>query len=195
PLEEWVKLKKPQTYLDELVQLDGRNEYIDYAMCLACQKVPGIYRCKDCFTDDLYCKACLVTKHVDSPFHRVEVSSLRIRYETRRRGHCVLPKTAVDDDFVIIDTHGIHEVNLDFCNCSTAQPHDIQLLRARLYPATGKSPRSASSFRVLRRFHLMTLESKCSAQEFYNSLKRESDNSGTVPVRVSNFAVSEKGKN
>ncbi|KAJ7145053.1 hypothetical protein C8R43DRAFT_890827, partial [Mycena crocata] len=188
-------------YLDELVQLDGRNEYIDYAMCLACQKVPGIYRCKDCFTDDLYCKACLVTNHVDSPFHRVEVwqnemfekttlKALGLRIQLGhgklgpgRRGHCVLPKTAVDDDFVIIDTHGIHEVNLDFCNCSTAQPHDIQLLRARLYPATGKSPRSASSFRVLRRFHLMTLESKCSAQEFYNSLKRESDNSGTVPVR------------
>jgi hypothetical protein len=102
-----------------------------------------------------------------------------------QRGRCVLPKRAVDDDFVVIDTHGIHEVGLDFCNCSTAQPHDIQLLRARWFPATGKAPRSAATFRVLHRFHLMTLESKCSVLEFYKSISRETNNSGTAPARVS----------
>lgn len=101
-----------------------------------------------------------------------------------RRGQCVLPRQAVDDDFVVVDTHGVHEVGLNFCNCSTAQPHDIQLLRARWYPATGKNPRTAATFRVLRRYHLMVLESKCSGQEFYNSIARETDNTGTQPVRV-----------
>jgi hypothetical protein len=51
-------------------------------------------------------------------------------------------------------------------------------------PATGKAPRSAATFRVLHRFHLMTLESKCSVLEFYKSIARETNNSGTAPVRV-----------
>ncbi|KAJ6613762.1 hypothetical protein B0H10DRAFT_2222001 [Mycena sp. CBHHK59/15] len=88
-----------------------------------------------------------------------------------------------DDDFVVVDSHKIHEVAVDFCNCASVQPHDIQLLRARWYPATGKSPRSAATFRLLHRFHLMSLESKCSSYEFYHSIARETDNTGTVPVR------------
>ncbi|KAJ7269976.1 hypothetical protein B0H12DRAFT_999151, partial [Mycena haematopus] len=58
-----------------------------------------------------------------------------------------------------------------------------QLLRARWYPATGKSPRTAATFSVLRRYHLTTLESKCSVSEFYNSLSRGTDNTGTARVR------------
>ncbi|KAJ7814290.1 hypothetical protein B0H14DRAFT_2376079 [Mycena olivaceomarginata] len=53
----------------------------------------------------------------------------------------------------------------------------------RLYPATGTNPRSAASFASLRRFAHMTLESKCSAYEFYNSLARETNNTGLEPSR------------
>ncbi|KAJ7116908.1 hypothetical protein C8R44DRAFT_879439 [Mycena epipterygia] len=44
--------------------------------------------------------------------------------------------------------------------------------------ATTMNPRSAASFNVLRRFHLLSFESKCSAYEFYYSLARETDNTG-----------------
>ncbi|KAJ7022279.1 hypothetical protein C8F04DRAFT_1272825 [Mycena alexandri] len=63
-------------------------------------------------------------------------------------------------------------VALDFCGCETAQLHDIQLLRARWCPIPGKNPRTAATFTVLRRFHLTTLESKCSCKEFYTSVAR-----------------------
>jgi hypothetical protein len=86
---------------------------------------------------------------------------------------------------VIVDSHTIHEVALDFCGCGSAKPKPIQLLRMRLYPATGTNPRSAATFRALRRFAHMTLESKCSAYEFYNSLARETNNTGLDPSRVS----------
>jgi hypothetical protein len=33
-----------------------------------------VWRCRDCFTDALFCQACLVRLHRDSPLHRVEVS-------------------------------------------------------------------------------------------------------------------------
>ncbi|KAJ7217417.1 hypothetical protein B0H12DRAFT_1078830, partial [Mycena haematopus] len=136
PLRQWVEKKKPQQYLDEIVMLDGRGDYQDDHECIICDVAPGTYRCRDCFTDDLYCQACI-----------------------------------------------IHEVGVDFCGCETAQPRDVQLLRARWYPATGKSPRTAATFSVLRRYHLTTLESKCSVSEFYNSLSRGTDNTGTARVR------------
>ncbi|KAJ7447499.1 hypothetical protein B0H11DRAFT_2162118 [Mycena galericulata] len=197
----WVSKKKPQVYVDELVLLEGRGEYGEYDACIICGVATGIYRCRACFTDDLYCQKCIVGCHVDTPLHKVEVwedgtfarttlKTLGLRIQLGhgkqgkgRRGLCVLPSAAVDDDFVVVSPNGIHEVALDFCNCSTAQPHDIQLMRARWYPATGKNPRTAGTFSVLRRYHLMTLESKCSGLEFYNSLARETDNSGTEPVR------------
>jgi hypothetical protein len=83
-----------------------------------------------------------------------------------------------------VTTHSIDEIRLDYCNCGRSQPRSIQLLRMRLYPATGTNPRSAATFAALERFDLLTLESKCSAYEFYNSLQRGTDNTGLVPVRV-----------
>jgi hypothetical protein len=90
---------------------------------------------------------------------------------------------------VIITSQTIDEVRLDYCNCSLAQSKPVQLLRMRLYPVTGTNPRSAATFSVLRRFAHMSLESKCSAYEFYNSLVRETDNTGLVPSRVSQAVV------
>ncbi|KAJ7434610.1 hypothetical protein B0H11DRAFT_1757333, partial [Mycena galericulata] len=184
-------------YLDELVLLEGRGDYQQYDECIVCGGATPSYRCVECFTDDLYCQACIVSAHVDSPLHKVEVwkgdmferttlKALGLRIQLGhgkpgkgRRGRCVLASEAVDDDFVVVAGNGIHEVALDFCNCVTAQPHDIQLMRARWFPATGKNPRTAATFQVLRRYHLMTLESHCSGAEFYNTLARETDNSGT----------------
>ncbi|KAJ7018432.1 hypothetical protein C8F04DRAFT_1277733 [Mycena alexandri] len=203
PLGEWVRKKKPQTYLDELIQLEGRGEYQVDERCIICGAAAGDYRCRECFTDDLYCKACIVAGHQDTPLHGVEMwkdgrferttlKTLGLRIQLGhgkpnnarpRQGRCANPHRAVDDDFVVIDVHRIHEVAVDFCGCETAQPHDIQLLRARWYPCTGKHPRTASTFRVLKRFCLMPLESHCAAKEFYMSIVRESDNTGTVLIR------------
>jgi hypothetical protein len=93
--------------------------------------------------------------------------------------------TAAGDDFVVVNSHTVDEVGLDYCSCSWSKPHPIQLLRMHLYPATGTNPRSAATFAALDRFNLMSLESKCSAYEFYNSLARETDNTGLEPSRVS----------
>jgi hypothetical protein len=112
---------------------------------------------------------------------------LRIQLGHGKRGQCYRPEKAVDDNFVIVDSHCIHEVGLDFCSCTKAKPCDIQLLRARLYPATGKNPRTAATFGMVQRFDLEALESKCSNREFYNSLSRATDNTGTEPVRVGIF--------
>ncbi|KAJ7099168.1 hypothetical protein C8R44DRAFT_747853 [Mycena epipterygia] len=87
------------------------------------------------------------------------------------------------DDFCVVDSNGIHEVGLDFCSCALRQTHDVQLLRARLYPATTTNPTTAAMFRVLRQFHLLSLEAKCSAHHFYNSLARLTNNNGMFQPR------------
>ncbi|KAJ7018761.1 hypothetical protein C8F04DRAFT_1277227 [Mycena alexandri] len=203
PLGEWVRKKKPQTYVDELIQLAGKGEYQVDEYCIVCGVAPGVYRCRECFTDDLYCKKCIVAGHQDSPLHVVEMwdegkfaqtplKTLGLRIQLGhgkpnnarlRQGRCANPQRAVDDDFVVIAENRIHEVGLDFCGCETAQPHDIQLLRARWYPSTGKHPRTAATFKVLKRFDLTTLESHCAVKEFYLTIARASDNTGTVPIR------------
>ncbi|KAJ7814729.1 hypothetical protein B0H13DRAFT_2218818, partial [Mycena leptocephala] len=121
----------------------------------------------------------------DGFFKKSSLKSLGLRIQL---GHplgqpCPNPARSAGDDFVIVTAHTIDEVALDFCNCSQSKPRPTQLLRMRLYPATGTNPRSAATFAALDRFNMMCLESKCSAYEFYNSLARETDNTGLEPSR------------
>ncbi|KAJ7834672.1 hypothetical protein B0H13DRAFT_1532296, partial [Mycena leptocephala] len=154
-----------------------------------------IYRCKDCFTDALLCKPCLVALHRDNPLHCVEVwggdfftgislKSLGLRIQLGHGRNGDTGAKASRDDFCIVASNGIHEVGLDFCTCGLAEDHDIQLLHARLYPSTITNPTSAATFDVLCTFHLLSLEAKCSAHHFYNSLARRTNNNGVFQPRV-----------
>ncbi|KIJ10048.1 hypothetical protein PAXINDRAFT_62764, partial [Paxillus involutus ATCC 200175] len=80
--------------------------------------------------------------------------------------------------FVVVDTHDVHVLSLNFCNCEKSQGYIQQLLRISWYPATSSRPRTAATFRVLEHFHLLSLESKVSAYEYYNTLARLVDNTG-----------------
>ncbi|KAM6489836.1 hypothetical protein JOM56_014648 [Amanita muscaria] len=187
-------------FLDELIRLDGRGDFADQSACGRCgHKFDNeivSYRCCDCAYDKLSCKQCTVKFHVHNPLHRIErwdsgffsrisLKELGLRIQL---GHpsgeaCGLPHPAKKDSFLIIDNYGIHEVGLDFCHCEKRKEHVIQLLRYGLYPATVHAPSTAATFRVLERFHILSFESKCSAQEFYRSLARETDNAGLSIVR------------
>ncbi|KAJ6479437.1 hypothetical protein C8R47DRAFT_1218996 [Mycena vitilis] len=185
-------------FLDELLRLDGRGEHAGQQQCAGegCKATDFPYRCKDCLQACLYCKECVVRSHRRTPLHHIEKWSdgsfhrctlksldLRIQLGHALGDRCYNPVKAHGDDFVIVNSHTIDEVNLDFCGCIGAKSHALQLLRMRMYPATGTYPRSAATFAALERFDLMTLESKCSAYEFYNSLARETDNTGAEPSR------------
>ncbi|KAJ7113288.1 hypothetical protein C8R43DRAFT_1138715 [Mycena crocata] len=229
PLRQWLNGYRV-TFLDELLRLEGRGDYRFQTMCAGCavDSVYASYRCKDCFSDALFCKDCVVKEHRDNPLHRIEMWNnrrfeqvtlkslgLRMQLGHGRNGTCpgTLAKRARQakvpeqkgrddeggmgaedasvadgapqkhDDFCIVDSNGIHEVGLDFCSCALAEEHTIQLLRARLYPATTTKPASAATFGVLRQFHMLSLESKCSAHHFYNGLARMTNNSGVFQPR------------
>ncbi|KAJ6462254.1 hypothetical protein C8R47DRAFT_1225566 [Mycena vitilis] len=197
PNELWACLDR-EDFMDELLRHDGRGEFLHQTTCAveACKSVDLRFRCVDCLYPCLYCKQCLLDIHERIPLHRVEerINGSFARVSLKKLGlhiqlghppgeRCENPVPAHGDAFVIITSHTINEVHLDFCNCGTAKTKPIQLLRMRLYPATGTDPRSASTFSGLRRFDHMTLESKCSPYEYYNSLARETDNTGLEPSR------------
>lgn len=109
---------------------------------------------------------------------------LRVQLGHRAGDRCSNPDNAAGDDFVVVDNNGIHRVGLDFCGCETAQHPVSQLLRLRWFPATSIAPNTAATFNALEFFQLLSFESKASVFEFYNSLARRTDNTGTVEVPV-----------
>ncbi|KAG2094383.1 uncharacterized protein F5147DRAFT_747814 [Suillus discolor] len=192
PILLW--LNERETYLNELLYLEGRGKN-DHEAC-SCGKPSPSFRCQDCFSTELFCHECVLSLHASAPLHRIEEwkdsffhttslkhLSFRIQLGHKPGESCRRPRPAYDNDFVIIDVHGIHEVSLDFCNCEHEAPHFKQLLCARLFPATVTDPRTAATFSVLDLFHLLSFESKVSAYEFYHSLARRTDNTGIRPIR------------
>jgi CxC2 like cysteine cluster associated with KDZ transposases len=77
---------------------------------------------------------------------------------------------------VFVDSSGIYQRNIRWCQCSTAAPYDIQLLDMRLFPATSSRPSTAFTFTVLDQFYIEAMECKTSAFSFYSKLRRLTDN-------------------
>ncbi|KAF8835995.1 hypothetical protein BDN67DRAFT_992252 [Paxillus ammoniavirescens] len=183
-------------FLDELIRLEGRRDYAAGTTCPQCEQGLPEYRCDDCDSLELFCTNCIVNLHKRSPFHRIKywnqrhfkrvtLKSLGLHIQL---GHaiddlCCNPKRAFADEFVVMDTNGIHEVGLDFCECGTVQTHIKQLLRAHLFPATVTDPKTAATFCMLEQFQLLSFESKASSYKYYQCLSRLSDNVGINPPK------------
>ena len=59
-----------------------------------------------------------------------------------------------------------------------------QLLCFAWFPATSSRPKTVATFRMLKQFHMISLESKMSVYEYYNSLAKLVDNTGLIEVKV-----------
>ncbi|KAJ6547992.1 hypothetical protein DFH09DRAFT_926685 [Mycena vulgaris] len=198
PLRQWAE-DHLETFLQELLCLEGRGDHRSYDICRECSAEKADHRCRDCFGGgELVCKGCLLLRHKQLPFHRIQewtgvffkrrtLKELGLRIQLghwhERHRSCPNPTPSAGGAFVIVNDVGVHEVALDYCGCATSGTQTVQLLRAGLYPATTTNPRSAATVNVLRRFHLLSFESKCSAYEFYYSLARETDNTGLVDLK------------
>ncbi|KAJ7763733.1 hypothetical protein B0H16DRAFT_1311081, partial [Mycena metata] len=178
-------------FLAEALRLEGRGDYISAENCARCEGAAD-HRCVDCLGfGELLCATCIVDAHWQLPTHRVEfwtgsaferksLKSLGLRIQLGHSGRagdpCPLPTAVAGDDFALIDNNGVHDLGVDFCGCGYGGLQTRQLFRARLWAATTTYPKTAATFSVLRKHHLMTFESKCSAQEFYESVARQTDN-------------------
>ncbi|KAJ7073391.1 hypothetical protein B0H15DRAFT_963765 [Mycena belliarum] len=90
---------------------------------------------------------------------------------------------------VVVDTNGIHSIRIVFCHCQRARPHYLQLVAARLFPATITRPSTVFTFAVLHNFHVHNLVSKKTAGDYYRALQKLTNNAfpNKVPDRVREF--------
>ncbi|KAH9899133.1 hypothetical protein C8Q73DRAFT_639748 [Cubamyces lactineus] len=197
-MREWLPLV--DEYLHELLRNEGRGDHT-YLQCPTCvtNSLPTVagpakIRCKEC-APRLLCEACTISRHVDNPWHRMErwtghafegISladlGLVIQLGHADRSVCSNPRPA-RADFCVIDVSGQHRANVLFCGCEHAGMSGTpsqQLHRHRLYPATDTEPNTALTYRVLEHYHIQSLQGKMSMFDYYQSLLRLTDNTGTT---------------
>ncbi|KAG2047074.1 hypothetical protein BDR06DRAFT_985327 [Suillus hirtellus] len=172
------------------IHLEGCGDFAQ-AVCF-CGEAGPMYWCQDCHGAELVCLSCTLHIHKRQLLHRIEcwngtsfqTTMLKALGVCFQLGHpigvqCVNLIPTFNDDFVILDYNGVHEVGLDFCGCESAQLHITQLLRVCLFPTTTLDPKSAATFCVLEYFQMLSFESKVLAWEFYNTIAHLTDNTGT----------------
>ncbi|KAH9929427.1 uncharacterized protein B0H18DRAFT_1084196 [Fomitopsis serialis] len=161
-----------------------------------CGKQAATTRCRDCFQSRLQCPRCLIHSHRHSPFHWAEVwngeflvkTDLAALGLTMYLGHdgdpCPsLRSTFLPITYTITHSNGVHCVPIQECHCPGHRATVSQLLRAGLFPATLERPESAFTFEVLRQWDIHFLTSKKGAYDYFQALRRLTDNSGTQKVK------------
>ncbi|KAI9061263.1 hypothetical protein FKP32DRAFT_1576322 [Trametes sanguinea] len=199
-MKTWIP--KRDLYLDELNRREGRGSF-NNSKCLRCPDQLAAknasFRCTTCAPGPLRCATCIVEDHTDNPYHRIqewtgrsfECSSLKALGLTVQLGHrhdgrpCSNP-VRTRNDFTVIALNGCHEVSLAFCGCdkaSAAGDSVQQLLRFDLYPATDCEPNTVFTFGLIEHYHIQSLQGKISMYDYYTSLERMTDNTGTTKIR------------
>ncbi|KAK0458719.1 uncharacterized protein EV420DRAFT_1642445 [Desarmillaria tabescens] len=148
-----------------------------------------LYRCASCNEEHLYCDECMVCRHYGNPFHRMlEWTGTFFKRATLADlgmvfplGHgpgscCSSPRRG---RLHVLDLEGIQTLYIDYCYCTQSRSRWWQLLRARLFPSTIVEPQIVATFHTLEIFHMLSFMSKVSGYEFYHTLVRLSDNTGT----------------
>ncbi|KAJ7067705.1 hypothetical protein B0H15DRAFT_794161, partial [Mycena belliarum] len=163
-MRKW-KVLYQWTWLNELLRGEGRGDYGAFARCIcghpACQRGKAEVRCKDCDGCEGYATACMVRDHLRNPLHRrwnwgegcydrTTLKDLGLSVHLCRELHpdliCPHPRRAPGKSFVVMDSNGIHDVDLFYCDCGKGPSYPTQLLRMRWLPSTGKLPRTAATF-------------------------------------------------
>ncbi|KAH9884219.1 hypothetical protein C8Q73DRAFT_644132 [Cubamyces lactineus] len=166
---------------------------------------PCRLRCYDCLGRPHYCETCLLRTHRRTPFHRIWQWSTEDGFWHKTTtgalgmklwgGHNGAPCPNITRDprmMVFVHEHGVSSMACSFCECAemaggeqlvTSEP--LQLVEMGLYPASWKQPRTAYTITLLESYHLLSLQTHCSAEDFYTYLRRKTDNVApkTVPDR------------
>lgn len=98
-------------------------------------------------------------------------------------GQCC-PQFSVATRLTVVDITGVHCMRVGWCRCQPKEDH-MQLLQARLYPASITSPRTAFTFCVLDDFLVSNKVSGCPAQSYYEHIRRVTDSAFPDKVPVS----------
>ncbi|KAK0502190.1 hypothetical protein EDD18DRAFT_1065605, partial [Armillaria luteobubalina] len=184
-------------YLAEFLRLEGRSEM---HVCGSCGG-EACFRCASCYNGPSFCQRCIVQAHRCMPFHRIEqwTGNFYVHISLKDLGlivqlgrspgeTCTSPHPS-GRQVVVIDTEGIHAVDVAFCGCHRVVDNYVQMLRFQWFPASTEFPRTAMTFQALCHFQLLSFMSKASAYEYYHTLEWLTDNMGVhcCPVSIDSF--------
>ncbi len=146
-----------------------------------CQE-PAMYRCCECFDASALCSGSIVSRHQLHPFHQIQ-SWTGTYFDTCTlkdlglviclgHGGARCPASCEVKEMVVVHTNGIHQCSLRFCDCNDIIQNFQQLMRSRLFPATVKFPATVFTFELLETFHQLTLCSKITPYDYFDTLKK-----------------------
>ncbi|TFK79910.1 hypothetical protein K466DRAFT_605772 [Polyporus arcularius HHB13444] len=191
---EWLPMR--QQTLDELLRYEGCDEDVHSPLlCSGCGLKDAVVRCMECEGRELRCGECAVDDHSRLPLHRLQEwdgktfkrTSLRTHGLVVQLGHngqpCANPSSKTRR-IVVVDITGVHEVEVSFCECISAGSRTlvsewVQLMRRGWFPATNNRPATAFTFRTLDTFQETNFQGKLSLYDYWRSLERLTDNTGT----------------
>ncbi|TRM61182.1 hypothetical protein BD626DRAFT_406197, partial [Schizophyllum amplum] len=191
-LADWID--KRSEYLDELLRQEGRGATRE---CYICGSADAYYRCRDqCMGHWMQCRACILKAHQLLPLHWLEWNSETkcMRRTSLKRlglvvqlghrpGHACLQFKAAHSDFTVIETNGVHIVRVNFCGCGEGAPETRQqLMRNGWWPGSVKDPQTCATMTCLRQYYKLNACSKVSVYEYYRSLERLTDDTGTISI-------------
>lgn len=161
-----------------------------------------MYQCVDCLHPPILCQECIVTRHQQTPFHRLrrwvilneigawESTSLAELGYILHTGHSGYrcPRALSDSVRVlqVVHINGQHSIPALFCQCSASyEDEGDQLLKLRLYPASDDRPQTAFTFQLLQHFLISQIEMCCAASSYYDMLVLQTDSVNTRSIKVS----------
>lgn len=157
-----------------------------------------LYCCEECFHFPTLCRRCIVTTHIQHPFHhiqlwtgthfsRISLSAAGFSLALGHNGHpCPNRISGPGRMTTIVHTNGVHQLRVLYCHCGLGCSDGLQLVKAHLFPATMEKPETTFTFAVLKNLHIHGLTSKKSTYDYFNALQRLTNNTfpQTVPVRM-----------
>ncbi|KAF7972629.1 hypothetical protein HWV62_17380 [Athelia sp. TMB] len=204
PMRIW-KQDHVNEFLSEFLRRDGLGGHHQIPVCASCKKtipmpdplatVPPrtvLTRCRDCYGDCVECSRCSVLRHSRMPLHRTEEWSgsfwkprtLRSLGLVVQLGHahdvCYTPDSG--HNMTVIDSHGVHSVDVSFCACerSLTASKRLQMIRAGWYPASMTDPQTCATLAVLEEYHLLHLKGALNVHDFISAVSSRSDASNVT---------------
>lgn len=195
-LSDWLPHR--ETYLSTLLEMEAPRQQ----NCQQCKSADVVFRCMDCLGQPILCQICTLEFHQKQPFHRLQRWNGRYLSPCRlmdlgfviHLGHggepCPgLPESSSgqqsrDSVLCMIDQSGVYHHKIRACACPGSPNLAIQLLRMQFYPSTMTKPETVFTFSVLDDFYIDAMECKTSANNYFNKLRRLTDNAfpHMVPV-------------
>ncbi|KAI1783076.1 hypothetical protein LXA43DRAFT_977289 [Ganoderma leucocontextum] len=184
-----------QFFLDKMLQREGRGDFLKGhpLSCHACTvrdhaNLP-FHRIKVSHFAHYapYCASGMIQHWNGVTFEKTNLKAIGLSVQL---GHqhdgapCSNP-IPVRDNFTVLHVNGHHPLRVSMCGCDQAArvgSQIQQLLRGDLWPTTDAELNTCFSFVLLEHYHIMSLQGKISMYDYYQSLERMMDNTGTIKI-------------